>query len=494
MIYYITVYGPYVLAAVIVALALAVIIRTVRLGIHMREMMGVQYHPFRQKKRLYLLTAVYLAACAAVFSLGLSQRCSATLSFNYEGASYGLNPNQTRFNQADILGYPVLERMADKNILSDVTAEELAEVLHISSENQKFTQTDADNGDYRVSAEYQIEYAADKNTDHLDGENVLQVFTGAYREWFAQQSATDLSPLNIDFTEINQEDYLDICDHLDTEAKRIINFMSVMGARGPSFQSKETGEGFQSVKTRAGYITDTLAADLRAYILAHSMSKDTQNYLGRLSTENIFLDFDARKESISNDNWLSVIRQYEDDMARIVLVPTYDTKGQFYMSQTKIGVDEFAEQTELHADRMIGYHSLIADNDYLFQQLSAAQGEAADEEQVAHMIGQIEEELISTAERAQKLIEEFEAKQANGYMTVAVKPWESRALSVVWKTGVLGILFLLLMHAMCFLSEVQKMILSRLVDTFLSKVSLPRQSTPGDQKALLLDYGKESAG
>jgi len=480
MIYYITVYGPYVLAAVIAALAMAVVIRAVRLDIHLREMMTVRYHPFRRKKGLYFLTAVYLAVCTAVFSLGLSQRCSATLSFNYEGASHGLNPNQTRFNQADILGYPVLERMAEKKILTGVTAAELAEVLHISSEGRSSGREETGDGDYRVSAEYQIEYAADKHTDHLNGENVLQVFAGAYREWFAQQSATDLSPLNLDFTEINQEDYLDICDHLDTEAKRIINFMSVMSSKGASFQSKETGEGFQSIQTRASYITDTLVADLRAYILAHSLSKDTQNYLGRLSTENIFLDFDARKESISSDNWLSVIRQYEDDMARIVLVPTYDTQGQFYMSQTKIGVDEFAEQTEHHADQMIHYHSLIADNNYLFQQLSAVQSDAAEEERVEHMIEQIEEELASTAERAQTLIEEFEARQANGYMTVIIEPWESRALSVVWKTGALGLLFFLLMQAMCFLSEVQKMILSRLVDTFISKISLPMQPTPGD--------------
>ncbi len=477
MIYYITFYGPYILVAAIVILVLAAAVRMAQCGIHVREMLGIRYHPFRRKKRLYLLTAAYLAACIAVFSLELSQRCSATLSFNYEGASRGLNPNQTRFNQADILGYPVLERMAAKNILPDVTAAELAEVLHISSEDQKSIQENADDGDYRVSAEYQIEYDSEKGTDHLDGEDVLQVFEGAYREWFAEQSATDTSPLSIDFTEINQEDYLDICDHLDTEAKRIINFMSVMGSKGPSFQSKETGEGFQSIKTRASYITDTLVADLRAYILAHSLSRDTQNYLGRLSAENIFLDFDARKESISSNNWLSAIRRYEDDMARIVLVPTYDTEGQFYMSQTKIGVDEFAEEAESHADQMVNYHSLIADNNYLFQRLSAAQGEAVGEEPVNRMIEQIEGELASTAERAQTLIKEYEAKQASGYLTVVIEPWESRALSVVWKTGLLCILFCMLLHVMCFLSEVQKVMLSRLVDTYLSKMPLPQGLT-----------------
>jgi len=488
----VTAWGPYVLMAVTAVLALAVVIRAVRLGVHIREMMGVRYHPFRRKKKLYLLTAVYFAACIAVFSLGLSRRCSGTLSFNYEGASRGLNPNETRFNQADILGRPVLERMVDKKILPGVTAEELAEVLHLSSEDQEPGREE--DGDYRVSAEYQIEYTAGKHTSHLDGETVLQVFAGAYRDWFAQQSATDLSPLDMDFTKINQEDYLDICDHLDTEAKRIMNFMSVMNAKGSAFQSKETGEGFHSIQTRAGYITDTLTANLRAYILAHSLSKDTQNYLGRLSAENIFLDFDARKEQISSENWLSVIRRYEDDMARIVLVPTYDTKGQFYMSQTKIGVDEFAEQTEVHADRMINYHSLMADNDYLFQQLSAARGDAAAEEQAVRMIGQIEEELASTARRAQRLIEEYEAKQANGYMTVVIPPWEDRALSAVWKTGALCVVFLLLMHAMWFLSEVQRMALSRLVDTFLSKVTLPVQPPPGNPKALPLNHGKESDG
>lgn len=454
--YYITFYGQYVLVAVIIVLILAAMIRVGHLGIHMREMIGVKYHPFRGKKKLYFLTAIYLVACMAVLSLGLSQRCSAVLSFNYEGASRGLTPNQTRFNQADILGYPVLEQMVGKNMLPNVTTAELAEVLHISTEDKKSSRDDSEDENYRVSAEYQIEYASDKNTGHLNGENVLQVFEGAYREWFAQQSTTDLSPLDMDFTEINQEDYLDICDRLDTEARRVINSMSVMGSKGSSFQSQETGEGFQSIQTRANYIVDTLVADLRAYILAHSLSKDTQNYLGRLSAENTLLDFDARKESISNNNWLSVIRRYEDDMARIALVPTYDTSGQFYMSQTKIGVDEFAEQAEVHADRMTNFNSLIADNNYVYQQLSAAQSEEAAVEQAVRMIERIEEELISTSERAKILIEEFEAKQANGYMTVVIKPWEDRAISVVKKTGALSIAFFLLMHAMYFLSEVRR--------------------------------------
>ncbi len=456
MSYYITVYGQYILVAVIIVLLLAVVVRMTRLGIHMQEVMEIKFHFFRRKKRAYLLTALYLAACIAVFSLGLSHQCSAALSFNYDGASHGLNPNQTRFNQADILGYPVLERMADKKILPDVTAAELAEVLHISSEDRESNRTDMDDESYRVSAEYQVEYEADPNTCHLDGENVLQVFAQAYHEWFAQQSTTNLTPLDMDFTKINGEDYLDICDHLDTEARRVINFMSVMGEKGSSFQSQETGEGFQSIQTRADSITNTLVADLRAYVLANGLSKDTQSYLGRLSTENILLDFDARKEGVSNENWLSVIRRYEDDMARIVLVPTYDTKGQFYMSQTKIGVDEFAEQAESYADRMVNLHSLIVDNEYLFRQLSATQSENAAAERADRMIEQIEEELASTAQRAKMLIQEFEAKQANGYMTVTIKPWESRTMSVLKKTGVLGIAFFLLMHASCFLSEVQK--------------------------------------
>lgn len=456
MSYYISVYGQYMLAAVIVALLLAVVVRMTRLGIHMQDVMGVKFHLFQRKKRAYLLTAIYLVACVAVFSLGLSYQCSAALSFNYDGASHGLNPNQTRFNQADILGTPVLERMVENKILSNVTAAELAEVLHISSEDRPSSQQETDDENYRVSAEYQVEYVADSNTCHLNGENVLQVFAQAYYEWFAQQNATNLSPLDMDFASINEEDYLDICDHLDTEARRVINFMSIMGEKGPSFQSQETGEGFQSIQTRADSITNTLVADLRAYVLEHGLSKNTQSYLGRLSTENILLDFDARKEGVSNENWLSVIRRYEDDMARIVLVPTYDTKGQFYMSQTKIGVDEFAEQAEGYADQMVNLHSLIADNEYLFRQLSATQSEKTAAERAERMIEQIEEELSLTAQRAKMLIQEFEAKQANGYMTVTVEPWESRTMSVLKKSGALTIIFFLLIHASCFLSEVRK--------------------------------------
>lgn len=177
-------------------------------------------------------------------------------------------------------------------------------------------------------------------------------------------------------------------------------------------------------------------------------------YLSRLSIENIFLDFDARKNMLESRNWLTAIHKYEDDMARIVLVPTYDSQGQFYMSQTKIGVDDFAEEAEDSSSKMINFHSQISSNNYLTQMLSAGKSTAEAMAHADEMIQQIETELKLTAERAKALIKEYDAQQANGYLTVSIDSRDDRMLSAVKWTLIFVLAFFLVLHAICFLSEV----------------------------------------
>lgn len=38
---------------------------------------------------------------------------------------------------------------------------------------------------------------------------------------------------------------------------------------------------------------------------------------------------------------LNAISKYDNDMATVVYIPTYDTDNTFYMSKTKIGIDHF---------------------------------------------------------------------------------------------------------------------------------------------------------
>lgn len=454
MSYFLFVYGKYLLYGSIAFLCFVSLICVVQLGgVSIRDITGVRYHLFRKKIWLYMMTVVYLVASILIMNIGVPRSCSAMLSFNYEGASSGLNPNKTRFNQADMLGSAVLKRMVDKRILPGVTEEDLRDVLYTTAEGSGGSIEDEN---YRVSSEYQIGYTANENTFDLNGENVLQIFAEVYREWFAEQYATDLTPLTVDYSTFNDEDYLDICDHLETEAKRIANFMSVMAMNTRSFQSEKTGEGFGSIETRADNICNTMVADLRAYILENSLSKDTQMYLGRLSAENVFLAFDAKKDRLDNENWLTAIKKYEDDMARIVLVPTYDNQGQFYMSQTKIGVDDFAEEAEENSNNMILFHADIANNNYVARQLSSGKSSDAAVQRANELIEQIEAELTATAERARALIQESEAKRANDYMTVTIRSWGSRSKAALKKAIMVSVAFFFMLHVTSFLFAMKK--------------------------------------
>ena len=43
---------------------------------------------------------------------------------------------------------------------------------------------------------------------------------------------------------------------------------------------------------------------------------------------------------------IEAIDMYDAFMTRFVLIPTYDTEQEFYMSRTKVGVDYFAEEAK----------------------------------------------------------------------------------------------------------------------------------------------------
>ena len=167
----------------------------------------------------------------------------------------------------------------------------------------------------------------------------MTLVTEAYKEWFIREYSENIRVLKLDFTETEKEDYLDICEFLRKQAEAIGRYMLTLSGEEAAFQSQSSGETFQSISSQAYTVADVMVERLEAYVLEDGISKETGRYVERLKIQNVFKDFDARKAAAASENNLTAISMYENDMARIVLVPTYDTNYQFYMSQTRIGID-----------------------------------------------------------------------------------------------------------------------------------------------------------
>lgn len=429
--------------------------RTCRGGcIRMSEIMANRYHPVKKKGWLYIVLAVFLVFSILLLQWGSSLTAEAVISLNYDGASRGLNPNSTRFNQVEMMSDEVLQRTIEKGALEGISAKEgLREILDIVP----LGHTGAGSNDaYRVSTEYAVRYHASSQAADLDGNMLVKQFCEAYREWFIERYSLNTSSLDADFETVNQEDYLDICDYLSAFANFISSYMETMADKEPAFSSPSIGETFQSVESKAGNIDEMMIQNLKSYVMEHGLSRDTATYIGRLTIENVFLNFEAQKYQMSNSNWITGIQKYADDLARIVLVPTYDQEGQFYMSQTRIGIDNFAEQAEDYADKLTETNSAMASNDYILEQLSRGLGTEAAKQKAETLIADIESELQQVANDAKTLIQEYETRQANGYMTIQMASDRLVFKNVLKKVIRNTLLLFFVLHFICLVSEIKK--------------------------------------
>ncbi len=401
------------------------------------------YHLFKGKRLLSLVILLVFLLNFFMLPLYEGRNASAEISLNYAKASQGLNPNGTRYNQMDILGGEVLERAIEKGALTGVGVNDLKEVLSVGPLVQGASHSE---DAYFISTQFGIYYNASPNTAHLKGETLLTLVTEAYKEWFIREYSENIRVLKLDFTETEKEDYLDICEFLRKQAEAIGRYMLTLSGEEAAFQSQSSGETFQSISSQAYTVADVMVERLEAYVLADGISKETGRYVERLKIQNVFKDFDARKAAAASENNLTAISMYENDMARIVLVPTYDTNYQFYMSQTRIGIDDFAADADSFANSKTAIHSEMARNEHVVQMLSGRYEPDGINEKAELLISQIEAELNRLARAAQNLVKEFSNRQANEYMTITVFTREQQAASIIMEIFAYTLLFAVCIH------------------------------------------------
>ena len=96
-----------------------------------------------------------------------------------------------------------------------------------------------------------------------------------------------------------------------------------------------TGETFASLSQKISNFDIDLER-FSSFVLQNGLSKDSEAYKTRLDYQNRLLDTDHQKRLAAYDIRLEAIDMYDEQMARIVLVPTNDETQEFYMSKTKI--------------------------------------------------------------------------------------------------------------------------------------------------------------
>ena len=297
----------------------------------------------------------------------LKKSVHAIISLNYSEASQALNSNGTRYNMAEIISDEVVDKAIKKGALEKVTVKQLKNCLAVYPSVQGGV---GDESQYHISTEFVVEYHASKDTDHLDSENVIKLITAAYKEYYIEKY-TDNFSLDAEKPDFATMEYMDIVAYFEKETKSILNYLYGMAEKNPSFVT-ENGSTFNSIAGKVYQFNETqINQNLRSLILQNGIVRDRNGYVDRLSYQNKNVDFDRQKNNASYVLCNQAIDMYSEEMTRVVLVPTWDQAGKYYMGRTKVGVDELSVMATNFSNYVASNEKEIMDNTLVIDKISS---------------------------------------------------------------------------------------------------------------------------
>lgn len=337
--------------------------------------------------------------------------------FNYEEAARGQNPNATRFNESQILSEDILEKVIKRGgILID--AEKLSGFLTISTplDEEKLDVTQESN--LKISTGYWIRCSEMVSLYQTDPQTVLNILADVYWEEFVRNYAENDSILDLSFDELEGMEYLDVKDYLQMQAGKVKNYLPGYSTDSSSFRAEGSGETFASLNEKVENYIDIELERYESFILENGLAKNKETYQSRMQYANRLLDTSKKKDMAAHDVRIETIGLYDAFMTRFVLIPTYDTEKEFYMSRTKVGVDYFADEAKELLESATKSMEKMEHNTYANEQVGKSRAASDVYEQADRKIEELKAELKSLSVQSRELCREYVEEKRDGYIQV----------------------------------------------------------------------------
>lgn len=358
------------------------------------------------------------------------QHASAIISLNYSDASLAKNSNGTRYSVAEITSEEVINKAIDLGALEEVNAKQLAECLSV----RPYVQGDAfDESKYHISTEFKVEYKATKYTQHLNAENVINLLTNAYKEFYIEKYTDNFSLDTLDEKpDYSEMEYMDIVSYFSKETTTILNYLYGMAEKSSSFVT-ENNTTFNSIAGKVTQFKKTqIQENLKALILQNGITRDKASYIDRLKYQNKNTDFDRRKNLASFNLCNDAIELYSEEMTRIVLVPTWDESGKYYMGRTKVGIDELSVMATEFSDYVASNEKSIMDNELIMDKIKGASKKKDAKATADELILSIDKSIEQFADEAVTAGREYLNQTMNQCIAVSISGssmfWEIRTI------------------------------------------------------------------
>ncbi len=369
-------------------------------------------------KRWYFVLAafliVFLALCG--FHYVRSLRTAGTiLSLDYEEASRGLTPNQTRFNIFEIRSGEVMERLiAYAGLEEKITPEEMSECISVQATHDKNVSGSVN----YISTSFVVRFTNNGKKVGRTAEDMLSLLCKAYREYFVEHYGYNHSILSFDVSDLEfNDEYLMAADLLELKCSQLEKYVQLRMRESKNYQDPETGITFSALEQRVNNFYAYDLARLRSYIVENGITND-RDALNSILAYKIRMDrlmYNKLMAAYDEDN--KGIQMYDAAMSAVVMIPTQDQTMQYYMSRTKTGMDNMA----LHADAQLAGAAermeQIAYNTYLTEKLESTAFDQTKIEKANAMIREMEASLEKLAADIQAVDSAYTNAKARDYIS-----------------------------------------------------------------------------
>lgn len=395
------------------------------------------FHGFFRHRIVYMaIVVVVMIATSYVMYQSKTQTAKAFIALNYEEATKGLYPNQTRFNISLIKSDEVLERAIEKaGLEGKITTQQIADNITAWAASVNGMQLPSGTTTYKIATTYTITYTKNEELGkRISTQDMLSLIVEAYKEIFYEQYTYVEVALAPDWSECEEQEYMEIGTFFEKECNKIRRFLKSRADENGTFRSDSTGESFVSLRQKIDNFINIDLEKYDSYVVQSGLSKNRERYVSKLNYQNFLKNIDYQKYMAEYQNRLHTIDIYDSALTAVVLIPTLDTQNNFYMSRTKVAIDYQASAAESANSSANDTLATIQKNDYTIQQMEASTADAPSSIVTAeNMINTMKDKITKIIERTKIINKEYVRYKTKNYLTVS---FEQRGiadlLSVKW--------------------------------------------------------------
>ena len=381
--------------------------------------------------RFVYLTILILVTCSTSLVMYRQKARTAKMlvALNYEEATRGLYPNNTRFNISLIKSEDVLDRaIAKAGLEGQITALDMADHITALASNVNGMQLPSDTTSYKIATTYTITY--EKNDElgpRISARDMLGLIVEAYKEAFYEDYTYVEVGIAPDWSECEEQEYMEIGSFFEKECRKLRRFLNTNANENGTYRSARTGETFPSLRQK---VDNFISIDLEkydSYVLQSGLSKNRERYISKLEYENFLKNIDYQKFMAEYQNRLHTIEIYDSALTAVVLIPTLDTQNNFYMSRTKVAIDYQATAAESANSNGNDTMAVIQKNEYAIRQMRSQTANSSSSLATAQsMIQDMKQKLETLIETTKILNKEYVRYKTKNYLTIS---FEERSLA-----------------------------------------------------------------